>query len=72
MPVGKEEIGYGLGLQIVIQAGQQEVFDAITNPDKIKIWDYPDSAGVDLRVKGLIRLRSGGVEREGRIIILNR
>ena len=71
MPVSKEESGYGIGLQILVQVGQQEVFDAITNPDKIKVWDYPDHAAVDLRVKGWIRLRSGGVEREGRIIILS-
>ena len=71
MPVSRDEVGYGIGLQILIHVGQQEVFDAITNPEKIKIWDYPDNVDVDLRVKGWIRLQSGGVEREGRIILVN-
>jgi len=71
LPVAKEEAGYGIGLQILINAGQQIVWDAITNPKKLTIWDYPDQSSMDLRVKGWIRLRSGGIEREGRIILLN-
>jgi len=67
LTVVKEEIGFAVRLQILVGAGCQSVFNAVTKPERIVKWDYPDRVQLDPRVRGWIRLREGNVEREGRI-----
>ncbi len=68
MSIYRDKKFWGIRQQILIHGDQDDVFDAVTNPDRLTIWDYPDSVEVDLRVNGRIVITSGGVARVGEIL----
>lgn len=68
VPVVKEDTGYGVRLQVMIKADVNRVFQALTTGDQVVVWDYPDQVRLDPRKNGWIRISSGGVEREGKIL----
>ncbi len=54
--------------EIVVDASQEVVWDALTDPDQLAAW-FGAEAKVDLRVGGAVRFRSPeGTERRGLVV----
>lgn len=68
MPIFRDKKFWGIKHQILIHGDQDDVFDAVTNPARLVIWDYPDSVEADLRIDGRIIITSGGIARVGKIL----